>query len=322
VSQNLSVYPRGWFVVAFSSEIAPLQTKQLSYFGERLVAYRGEDGVVRILDAYCAHMGADLGAGGTVVGNDIRCPFHHWKYCGTGECVEIPYAKKIPVKARQRAWTVREMNGVVLLWHDAAGGAPDFEIPLIPEYGTTDWLPWSEFMYSIKTHPREIIENIADRGHFPAVHRTEILDFSVTIDRHMATQYTKGFAKLPDGGVDNFASTTTYHGPGYLIMKMDGALQNYMLVAHTPIDTNSLHLRMGVMLKIVGSKAKTEGYVAQYMANLKAVFEDDIRIWENKLYREAPVFCDGDGPIGQARRWYRQFYVPVSAAPTEEHALQ
>jgi 3-ketosteroid 9alpha-monooxygenase subunit A len=47
------------------------------------------------------------------------------------------------------------------------------------------------------------------------------------------------------------------------------------------------------------------------MSNLKAGFEDDTKIWESKLYRETPILCDGDGPISQARRWYRQFYVPV-----------
>ena len=112
-------YPRGWFVVAFSEEIPKLGVKALEYFGEQLVAFRGEDGEVRVLDAYCAHMGANLAAGGKVVDNSIECPFHAWRYCGTGECVEIPYAKKIPPKARQRAWTVREVNGVVLVWHDA-----------------------------------------------------------------------------------------------------------------------------------------------------------------------------------------------------------
>ena len=121
-------YPRGWFVVAFSEEIPRLGVKPLRYFGEKLVAYRGEDGQVRVLDAYCAHMGADLGAGGKVVGDTIECPFHAWRYCGTGECVDIPYAKKIPVKARQRAWTTREVNGVVLLHHDAEGAPPAFEM--------------------------------------------------------------------------------------------------------------------------------------------------------------------------------------------------
>lgn len=310
-----SVYPRGWFVVAFSSEIAAGQVKAMRYFGEQLVAFRGDDGVVRVLDAYCSHMGANLGAGGTVCGNAIRCPFHAWKYAGTGECVEIPYAKKIPLKARQRAWLTREVNGLVLLWHDSNGGSPDFEIPIIAEHGTDEWLPWSEAMYAIKTHPREIVENLADKGHFPAVHATDIHEFSFEVDGHLSRQRVRGTAHLAGGGVDNFSSTTTYHGPGYLLMKMDGALQNYMLVAHTPNDTGSLDLRMGVMLKIVGSRAKTEGYVAQYLANLRAGFEDDIRIWENKLYRETPVLCDGDGPISQLRRWYRQFYVAADVSP-------
>jgi 3-ketosteroid 9alpha-monooxygenase subunit A len=317
-----STYPRGWFVVAFSSEIAKGEVKPLRYFGERLVAFRGDDGVVHVLDAYCAHMGADLGSGGKVEGNTIRCPFHAWRYCGTGECVEIPYAKKIPAKARQRSWPVCERNGVVLVWHDGDGRAPNFEIPVIAEYGTSEWLPWTQFMYSIRTHPREIVENLADKAHFPAVHATEIDAFAFEVDAHTACQRVRGRALLANGGVDNFSSTTTYHGPGYLLMRMEGALQNYMLIAHTPIDTGSLDLRMSVMLKIVGNREKTEGFVAQYMQNLKSGFEDDIRVWENKLYREVPVLCDGDGPIMQLRRWYRQFYAPASEAPADEPAAQ
>jgi 3-ketosteroid 9alpha-monooxygenase subunit A len=301
-------YPRGWFVVAFSDEIPKMGVKALRYFGEQLVAFRGEDDAVHVLDAYCAHMGANLAVGGRVVGASIECPFHAWRYCGTGECVEIPYARKIPPRARQRAWMVRETNGLVLLHHDTDGSPPSFEIPAIAEYGDPKWLSWTTNFYHIKTHPREIVENLADKAHFPRVHKTEVDEFSFDISDHTASQRVKGRALLPDGGVDNFASTTTYHGPGYLLMRMDGALQNYMLVAHTPVDHGSLDLRMGVMLKIVGDRRKTEGFVAQYMANLKAGFEDDIRIWENKLYRDQPLLCDGDGPINQLRRWYAQFY--------------
>ena len=47
----VSVYPRGWFVVAFSSELAAGQVKSARYFGEELVIFRGEDGVAHVLDA-------------------------------------------------------------------------------------------------------------------------------------------------------------------------------------------------------------------------------------------------------------------------------
>jgi 3-ketosteroid 9alpha-monooxygenase subunit A len=309
VSSLLHTYPRGWFVVAFSDDIAKGQVRSLQYFGEKLVAYRGEDGAVHVLDAYCAHMGADLGSGGRVIGNHIECPFHAWRYCGTGECVNIPYAKKIPDRARQRAWRTREVNGLVLVHHDAAGREPDFEIPVIAEYGTSEWLPWTTKIYRVKTHPREIVENLADRAHFPRVHATEIDDFAFEVDGHTATQRVKGRAILPGGGTDTFSSVTTYHGPAYLLMRMSGIFENYMLVAHTPINHGELDLRLGVSLKLAGDRKKTEALVDIYMNNLKSGFEDDLRIWENKLYRETPVLCDGDGPITQLRRWYRQFYV-------------
>ena len=101
-------------------------------------------------------------------------------------------------------------------------------------------------------------------------------------------------------------------------MRMDGALQNYMLFGHTPVDANSLDLRMAVMLKIVGNRDKTQGFMAKYLDNLKQGFEDDIRIWENKIYRDPPVLCDGDGPIGKLRKWYRQFYVPMDGGAVSE----
>jgi phenylpropionate dioxygenase-like ring-hydroxylating dioxygenase large terminal subunit len=305
---SLSGFPRGWFVVCFSDEIGVGQTLPLRYFGQHLAAWRGQDGGVRVLEAHCAHMGAHLGVGGKVVGNDIACPFHAWRYCDDGRCIEIPYAKKIPPKAVLKSWPVRELNGLVLIHHDPDGKPPTFEIPVIPEYGTDQWLPWTRKLYKIRTHPREIVDNLADRAHFPAVHRTTIEEFDFGVDGHLAWQKVKGTAHLEDGTVDNFSSMTTYHGPGYLLMRMNGALQNYMLVAHTPVDGENLELRMGVMLKIVGDRQRTEGYVAHFLDNLRRGFEDDFRIWENKIYRDPPLLCDGDGPIGRLRKWYRQFY--------------
>jgi 3-ketosteroid 9alpha-monooxygenase subunit A len=40
----------------------------------------------------------------------------------------------------------------------------------------------------------------------------------------------------------------------------------------------------------------------------------DVQIWENKIYLDRPILCDGDGPIGEFRRWYSQFYTPRNEA--------
>ena len=53
--------PFGWFAMCYSDELAVGQVKPLRYFGRDLVAWRGEDGQARVLDAYCAHLGAHMG---------------------------------------------------------------------------------------------------------------------------------------------------------------------------------------------------------------------------------------------------------------------
>ncbi len=318
--QEMKGFPRGWFVVCFSDDLAVGTTRAMRYFGQDLAAFRGEDGVAQVLDAHCPHLGANLAIGGKVEGCTLRCPFHAWRFGADGVCVEIPYTKNaIPAKARVRSWPTREVNGLVMVYHDAAGHPPAFEIPVIPEYGTAEWLPWSTAFYFVKTHPREIVENLADKAHFPRVHNTEIDDFGFEVDGVRATQTVKGRAFFAGDRVDEFASSTTYHGPAYLLMRMNGALQNYMLVAHTPIDENTLDLRLAVTLKVVGGdRAKTESWVAPYLKNLKEGFEDDLKIWENKVYREQPLICEGDGPIGKLRRWYRQFYTEPTPEPARE----
>src|SRR5258705_3152383 len=108
--------PNGWFMVAYSDEIAAGKVLGLRYFGEDLVAYRGADGAVRVMDAYCPHLGANLSRGGKVEGDTIRCPFHGWRFAGDGACVEIPYAQRIPPRAQLRVWPSLERNGALWVW--------------------------------------------------------------------------------------------------------------------------------------------------------------------------------------------------------------
>ena len=67
---------------------------------------------------------------------------------------------------------------------------------------------------------------------------------------------------------------------------------------------------------------KTLGRTLSYLLVRKAIREggvtidQDVPIWENKLFRPQPKLCEGDGPIMTYRRWAAQFYPKeVSCTP-------
>ena len=111
--------------------------KSISALGTHMVAFRGEDGKVGVLDAFCPHLGAHLGVGGVVDGNLIVCPFHNWSFDAAGACQRIPYmdAQKgcehsvPPKRTNTKAYVVREVLGLVLVWFHA-----EAELASRPEY--------------------------------------------------------------------------------------------------------------------------------------------------------------------------------------------
>jgi nitrite reductase/ring-hydroxylating ferredoxin subunit len=115
VFNNWDVVAKAWYVAMPSRELKPGQAKSMDLCGQWVVLYRGEDGRVRALDGYCPHMGTDLGIG-KVVGNEIRCFFHHWRYDGDGRCTNIPCQEHIPPGARVEAYSVEEKYGFIWVY--------------------------------------------------------------------------------------------------------------------------------------------------------------------------------------------------------------
>lgn len=310
--QEWKGYPRGWFVVALADDLPVGGVKRLSYLGQEWVAFRGESGAVAVLDAYCPHMGAHLGVGGTVLGDTVRCPFHAWQFGADGGCAAIPYASMIPRQAHVRAHEVRERNGLVFVWSDPQGGPPGWEIPALEGHGGDEWLAWDADCLRVRTHPREIVENVADKAHFPVVHGTHVDQFDNEYLGHLAIQRTRGVAYPRGGGVDRFQLTATYHGPAFQLTEMEGVLHSRLFIGHTPVNETELDLRFGVSLRVRGDRVKMEGFARHYIDNLRTGFHEDLQIWEHKQYRDPPLLAENDGPIGRLRAWYRQFY---SASP-------
>ena len=93
--QPLTEYPHGWFAVGYSADIRTRPSQEAAYFGHELVLFRTMSGKAALFDAYCPHLGAHLGHGGTVTGESIRCPFHGLCFDLKGECTFSPHDNKM-----------------------------------------------------------------------------------------------------------------------------------------------------------------------------------------------------------------------------------
>ena len=319
---QLTTYPRGWFVVAFSSEIPPLGREVAAVLrrAARRVPGRGRRGprARRLLRAH--------GGGPRRRGRRGRrldpLPFPRLALLRDGRVRRDPIREEDPAEGaaarldrargqRRRPRLARRARREPRLRDPAS--SPTSARPTGP--------PWNTFYYAIKTHPREIVENIADRAHFPSVHLTEIDEFEFSVEGHTATQQVKGRARLPAAASTTSPRATTYHGPGYLVMRMIGMMQNYMIVAHTPVDTVNLELRMGVMLKNVAEPGRwTESRRALHGEPEVRLRGRHQRSGRTSSIARSRCSATATGPITQLRRWYRQFYATREERLAEQRA--
>lgn len=325
-------FARGWHCLGLLDTFRDGQPHAVHAFGTKLVVFTGENDVVSVLDAYCRHMGGDL-TQGSIKGDNVACPFHDWRWAGNGRCAAIPYAKRVPLRARTRAWTTLEKNGQLFIWHDPEGNPPppEVEIPTVEGVGSDEWSEWVWTTLVIEgSNCREIIDNVADMAHFFYIHFAFPTYFKNIFEGHIATQYLDSRGR-PDIGAgskkaSNYAgddntlkSEASYFGPSYMINKLwnnfgGTMIESVLINCHYPIDANSFVLQYAVMVKkLPGVDSEMANKIAgKFAKSFKVGFEQDVEIWKNKSRIENPLLCEEDGPLYQLRRWYEQFYVDAA----------
>ncbi|HVV31381.1 MAG TPA: Rieske 2Fe-2S domain-containing protein [Mycobacteriales bacterium] len=325
--------PTGWFQVGWSTDLAVGEVKPLRYFGEDLVAFRGKDGDVHVLNAYCAHLGANLAYGGCVTDEGIQCPFHGWVWSPEGRNVRIPYQDR-PNKSRGvRSWPVHESLGVISIWHDAAGRPPLFDLPsefteLAPHLGERAYYPAGPDAQSryenTYVHPQMLLENAVDPIHFRYVHGTPTTPLVLTESVDEWTWRAKvGFGRRWADGRDRQGDelNTLYlmwagTGISYNV-HTDAERSTMTVIACTPVDDDTTEVFGTYFVERIPGDEGTDRY-AQRVVGLKAALPDDLKIWNNQRFLERPALATNEAAgFRHIREWGQNFYPDGELGPRD-----
>jgi nitrite reductase/ring-hydroxylating ferredoxin subunit len=331
----LSMKPTGWFQVAWSDEIEVGSVAIMQYFGQELIAWRAASGQLTVMNAYCEHLGAHLGYGGTVKGELLQCPFHGWQWSQQGRNVSIPYEDRPNRGRRIRTYPVVERNESVYLWHDTEGREPFFDAPDIfasfQDHRTAaDYYPQQRlFRTALEMHPQYVLENGVDFAHFKYVHNTPIVPVFTRHDFDDPVSYvdfTITFEGADNQKIEDVNSgvEAINGGLGIAVTRSWGMVDNRTISCVTPVDESTSDVRFTVYIgRTPGKDTERAAAKARLFGDeVIAQFSQDIHIWSHQRYSDPPALTGSElEGFSAIRRWARQFYTddkggsPAGSAP-------
>lgn len=160
----------GWYPACRSREVRPGTARSVRIGWQRIALFRTAGGTLHALDAFCPHMGADLG-NGTVEGDTVRCGLHGWRFQGDGTCVATSCDAAPPRTARVTAWPVHEAFGHVWVF---AGEQATHAFPTCPGLEDQDVAALPLGTIRLYAHHHAMMTGGIDLQHFQAVHGLDI----------------------------------------------------------------------------------------------------------------------------------------------------
>ena len=164
-----------WYVAAESADVVLGKPYGVKMLGCDFVLFRNEDRAVSCLSDVCVHRGASLSRG-TCVDGTVACPFHGWRFDGSGQCTKIPSMGdefRIPPRAKVDSYPVSELYDWVWVF---LGDLPEEERPpvpaLLPEYPQTDEWRTTRMVVEAPANWTKFEENSLDTAHLSFVHKT------------------------------------------------------------------------------------------------------------------------------------------------------
>ncbi len=312
-------FPFGWYPFMLARDLAVGEVKPARYFGRDLAFWRGEDGQVRMLDAYCKHLGAHMGHGGKVSGNLLECPFHAWRYDGDeGTVKEIPYARAVPPQVKRkctRSWHIREANQWLWVWYHPEDAAPLYEVVELPETSDPAWTPFDFAEWKVFGSLQNMAENGVDFAHFKYIHGTaEVPEAELSWGEWDRQGIVRAKMGTPKGVVDG-AITSNSMGPGQAWVRFTGICETLLVACIIPVELDLLQVVYCYTQPRAQAEGPAAGVARAIIRDVNKQLDQDKVVWDRMRFEPNPIICDGDGPIPQFRKFYSRFYAGGDGTP-------
>lgn len=162
--RQLGINPNHWYVVARSSEVQK-QPVGVELWQQPIVLYRTQQGQVHALEDSCPHRFVKLSQG-CVVGEELECAYHGWRFSAEGRCAAVPYLaenQKLPT-CQIRTYPVKEQDGFIWLFPGNAALAEASSPMGLPEWDHLNYIG-TVSVIDVKAHFSFLIENLMDMYH-------------------------------------------------------------------------------------------------------------------------------------------------------------
>lgn len=173
-TSELPLYPASWYLFGATRELARGPVSK-SLLGREIVAFRTASGRLAVMEARCAHFGANLGKG-SIVGETIQCPYHGWRYDVAGSCTHIPSGCAIPDSAQQRTYPFAERHGYLFFFN---GERPSFPLPWFFDVAPDDYTASRPFTFTADSPWPTVTGHAFDIQHFLFVHDRRLVETPV-----------------------------------------------------------------------------------------------------------------------------------------------
>ena len=161
-----------WYVAAVDDEVAqkPLARKIMN---EDIVLWRRSDGSVAAIEDRCCHRHLPLSMG-KVIGDNIQCGYHGFRFNGEGRVIEIPGQDNIPEKAFVKRYPAVERWKWIWVWMGDPELADPAKIPNAFWADHPEWKLSKNPPVPLKCNYHLICDNVLDATHLTYVHPTTI----------------------------------------------------------------------------------------------------------------------------------------------------